>query len=133
MNVNAVREVAIESYWSSTEAGYVIKINMERLVEPEVVHFQCRAGAEHQRRSRLKQVGRITRTSESPRDNQRAKTRDPGLIESNWDESTHLKRDLSKHEIQGCMECGVDSYGCFEHRPSLESDLRLRETSETRR
>ncbi len=132
MDVDAVQEVASKSCWSTTEAGYLIELRMEHQIEPEVVNLRRQADAEHQRRSRLKHAERSTKTSESQRDNRRDETRDSGRVGSGRDENTHLREELNQPDIQKCIECGVDPGGCFEHWSSLESDLRLQETLETK-
>jgi hypothetical protein len=130
--LSAVTELVDKQCWSPTESGYQVQTHMEHQIEPDVIATRRQKEAERQRKHRAKKAQGSTNSSASQRDNQRDETRDPGLVWSGQDESTHLGKELEKNNIDMCIECGVEPCGCFQEGSKSENVFGLQANGGTK-
>ncbi len=115
----AVTELVNKECWSQTGSGFQVKMHMEHQIEPHVITARRQKVALRQKKYRANKAEVTIESSESQRDNRRDETRDPGrvwsgLVGSGREESTHLRKDIEKDEIDICTDCGVEPCNCHQ-------------------
>jgi len=120
----AVTELVKKKCWSRTESGFQVKMHMEHQIEPHVITARRQKEALRQKKYRAKKAEVPIESYESRRDDLRDETRDPGLVRTGQDgsgreESTHLRKEIEKDDIDMCTDCGVEPCNC--HQGWLQS------------